>query len=225
MFIELVDVLRCTGAHEETWLVASADRMDGRHIVEGSLGCPICRARFPIRDGAADFRGVAAAPSAGRDLPDEAPPDHGDPATEALRLAALLDLREPAQRALLAGAWAHHADDLLALVPAELLLLDPGPLLRGGAGRSVLHVGVQPLPLAAGAMHAAALDAPISRDPARAASVVRAVRARGRVVGPVGAPVPEGVRELTRDARHWVAEREAPASAPVALQGSRGRRP
>jgi hypothetical protein len=37
MFIELVDALRCPVPHEESWLVASADRMEARHIVDGTL--------------------------------------------------------------------------------------------------------------------------------------------------------------------------------------------
>ena len=36
MFIELVDSLRCVASHEETWLVASVSRMDGRHVVEAA---------------------------------------------------------------------------------------------------------------------------------------------------------------------------------------------
>src|SRR5512134_1504766 len=51
MFIELVDSLRCLEPHDETWLVAAVTRMDGRHIAEGVLGCPICRREYPIRDG------------------------------------------------------------------------------------------------------------------------------------------------------------------------------
>ena len=236
MFIELVDVLRCTAAHEDTWLVASADRMQGRYIVDGSLGCPICRARFPIHGGIANFTSDAAdahaadadavaAPDATVDASSPRRLEDDDADGEALRLAALLDLREPGQRVLLAGSWASLADGVLSLVAAELLLVDPPAGTAAGAGRSVLRSAPLAAPLAAGAMHGAALDDAAARDARRAEGIVRAVRPRGRLVGPVGAPVPDGVRELTRDARHWVGEREAPASAPVALQLSRGRRP
>ena len=40
MFVELVDLLRCPHAHEDSWLVAAADETADRHIVHGSLGCP-----------------------------------------------------------------------------------------------------------------------------------------------------------------------------------------
>ena len=51
MFVELVDLLRCPRPHEDTWLVAAAEAMSGRHIVRGTLGCPVCEAEYPIRDG------------------------------------------------------------------------------------------------------------------------------------------------------------------------------
>ena len=46
MFIELVDALRCPVAHAESWLVAAAIRMEARHIVDGTLGCPVCSAEL-----------------------------------------------------------------------------------------------------------------------------------------------------------------------------------
>ena len=218
MFIELVDVFRCTAAHEETWLVATADRMIGRHIDAGSLGCPICRASWPIRDGAADFSGGGPVRPVSDD--DVA---RRDPTEEAMRLAALLGLTEPGQRVLLFGGWARLAAPLLAVVAVELLLVDAPPDVGAGDGRSPLRCGAQPVPLAAGSMRGAALDLATAGDPLRADAAVRAVRAGGRVVGPVAASVPADVRELARDERHWVGERTAPASAPVPLQIVRGR--
>ncbi|HKG91357.1 MAG TPA: hypothetical protein VKA84_05685, partial [Gemmatimonadaceae bacterium] len=96
MFIELVDHLRCVRPHEEIWLVAAARRMDGRHIIEGTLGCPVCRAEYPIREGAADFRsrdgGAADAGAQAAAVPDE---------TEVMRAGALLGLVEGGGVALL----------------------------------------------------------------------------------------------------------------------------
>ena len=57
MFLELVDSLRCVRAHEDSWLVARADELVARHIVRGALGCPICEARYAVRNGIADFTG------------------------------------------------------------------------------------------------------------------------------------------------------------------------
>lgn len=220
MFIELVDLLRCTGAHEETWLVASTGLMTHRHIVEGSLGCPTCRAVYPIHRGVVDFSGgelpaAVVSPDAGA----------GDASVEddALRLAALLGLSEPNQRVLLIGDWGRLAGPLLAIVPAELLLVDPPADVDAGEGRSPIRCGARPVPLMAEGLRAAALDGPTAHDPARARAAVRAVRAGGRVVGPADAPLPAEVRELARDDRHWVGEREATASAPVPLRILRNR--
>ena len=41
MFIELIDTLRCPTPHDESWLVLAADRMAARHVVEGTVGCPV----------------------------------------------------------------------------------------------------------------------------------------------------------------------------------------
>ena len=42
-----------TTPHEASWLVVSFARRDGRFIVEGTLGCPVCHRQYPIRDGVA----------------------------------------------------------------------------------------------------------------------------------------------------------------------------
>jgi len=62
MFIELVDSLRCLTPHEETWLVASVAEMSGRHIIDGRLGCPICRRSYPVREGVGIFTADGSAP-------------------------------------------------------------------------------------------------------------------------------------------------------------------
>ena len=82
MFIELIDVLRCPNPHEESWLVLASRRIDGRDVMEGVLGCPVCAAEVPSADGVGRF----AAES--RSIARQRAATEG----EALRLAALLDL-------------------------------------------------------------------------------------------------------------------------------------
>jgi uncharacterized protein YbaR (Trm112 family) len=217
MFIELVDSLRCVAPHEDTWLVASADRMEGRRLVEGTLGCPTCRAAYAIRDGVV-WLGVDAAVQ----LPVGARPDATRLEAEAMRLAALLDLREPGARALLGGTRGHLAHVVASLTGAELLLLDPPADVHPGEGVSVVRSGGR-VPLAASSMRAAALDAALA---GAMPGVLHAVRDRGRIVAPGDAPLPDEAAELARDARDWVAERHARPSAPVQLtlmRGGRGR--
>jgi uncharacterized protein YbaR (Trm112 family) len=209
MFIELVDALRCPTPHEESWLVAAATRTAFRHIVEGTLGCPVCRAQYPIRRGVVDFRRAPRVVA----LPD-APPDE----EQATRLAAFLDLTDRTGFAVLLGPWGVHATLLRAAVETPLVVVDPPEGIEGEPGISVLRCDGE-LPLAAGAARGVALD---GGSAARVASAVRATRVRGRLVAPISVALPAEVKELARDDSVWVAEREAAASPLVVLHVRRG---
>ncbi len=211
MFIELVDALRCPSAHEESWLVAAATRMEFRHIVDGTMGCPVCKAQYPVRRGVVDFR---RADIGGAAKPQHAPPDP----TDASRLAAFLDLTDRTGFAVLLGAWSVHAPLVRGLVETPLIIVDPPDGTEGEPGISVIRCD-GPIPIAAGTARGMAIDAP---GVARVASAVRATRVKGRVLAPVSVPVPDGVTELARDAATWVAERGTSASALVSLHVRRG---
>ena len=216
MFIELVDDLRCPRPHEETWLVASADRTEGRDIVEGTLGCPVCRAEYPIRRGVVWFADRAGAGS----VEPAPPPPRADPEVS-LRLAAFLDLSDGQGLALLAGSWARHARPLGELVvPTHLVLLNPDPPLDAGRGLSVLEASAA-IPLADATCRGVALD-DAHADAAHLTAAVRVLRPRGRLVAPAAVAVPPGVTELARDDRLWVAERAAAPPKLVTLQGRGG---
>ena len=218
MFIELVDHLRCIRPHEDAWLVAASYRMDERHILDGVLGCPVCRAEYPVRDGVVDLTAGAAQP-APHDPATDDPRADGD---EALRLAALLHLLDVRAPVLLGGRWSGCAPTLAEAVPAAFLLLNPAPQpARHPALSTLLAAGT--VPIAAGALHAAALDATLAADPGVVAAAARALRPRGRLVAPAAAPLPEGLVELARDERHWVAESSGPPSAPIGLARAPGR--
>ena len=201
MFIELVDALRCPVPHEESWLVAAAVRMESRHIVEGTLGCPVCSAEYPIRDGVVDFRragGSIVASSAPRE------------ADLALRMAALLNLADAQGFAVLLGEWGAQAHELASLVETPLVLVDPPAGIVGGPGVSVVRCDGE-IPLAIGTARAMALD---DGSTARVASAVRATRTKGRIMAPVSVSVPEAVTELARDETMWVGERN-PVQSPL----------
>jgi uncharacterized protein YbaR (Trm112 family) len=209
MFIELVDALRCPTPHEESWLVASADRMEARHIVDGTLGCPVCKAGFPIRNGVVDFRRGAL-----RELPASTAADQ----EQAMRLAAFLDLSDAQGFAVLLGQWGAHAPLLRALVETPLVLVDPPEGIEGEPGISVIRCNGD-LPLAAAASRGIAID---DGPAARVASAVRATRVKGRLVAPASVVVPAGVRELARNDSMWVGERETHDSPLLALHVRRG---
>jgi uncharacterized protein YbaR (Trm112 family) len=204
MFIELVDALRCPRDHAESWLVASATHMEARHIMRGTLGCPVCLAEYPVEDGVVDFRAERRAVPTRRET---------RPADSAMRLAAMLDLADASGFAVLIGAWGSIAAELTGIVETPLILVDPSGEIVGSPGISVLRCDGQ-IPLATGAARAVAIDAASGM---RSESAVRAARAKARVLAPIAVPVPQGVRELARDAQVWVGEREAIASPIVTL--------
>ena len=204
MYIELVDALRCPVLHEETWLVASTTRMEARHIVTGTLGCPVCLAEYPIVDGVVDFRGdrTMALPAAEPHAPNAA-----------MRVAAMLDLTDATGFAVLLGQWGALANDLAGMVETPLIAVDPPDGVVGSPGVSVIRSD-EVLPLAPGAARAIAIDA---RNAARVGAAVRVTRTKGRVVAPAALHLPAGVRELARDEQLWVGEREAAPSPIVTL--------
>ena len=209
MYVELVDVLRCPVPHEESWLVAAAARTEARHIVEGTLGCPVCRAEYPIHEGVVDFRRGASEAAADR--------SDGD-AEQAMRLAAMLNLADGEGFAVLLGGWGAQATLLANIAETPLILVDPPRQIVGAPGISVIRCDGA-LPLATGAARAVAIDVSAV---ARVASAVRATRVQGRVLAPVDIPLPQGVRELARDGSVWIGEREAEASPFVTLHVRRG---
>jgi len=180
-------------------------------VLEGTLGCPVCRTEFPIRDGIADFSDGRPADRAGGDTTITLPPaDH---------LAAMLSLGDALGFAVLIGAWGARADALIESVDAPpLLLVDPPAGVAMGHGLSGIRASGA-LPLATGSARGVATDAV---DPGRVADAARVTRVGGRIVAPAGSPVPEGVRELVRDEALWVGERVALPSAPVTLHVRRG---
>ena len=215
MFIELVDSLRCLEPHDETWLVAAASRMDGRHLIEGVLGCPICRREYAIRDGTAWFS-VRQPDTGERDLTRIAA--DSDPA-RVTRSAALLDLSQPGGIVVLGGSWAAHADAVAELGAAHVVVLNA---LTVGAGvQEVSSIVVDDrLPFGAAVLRGVAVD-DNTTSPALLSSAASSLRSRGRLVAPSDAAVPDGVELLARDERVWVAERTAVTSPPIALRSVR----
>jgi len=194
MFIELVDMLRCPNRHEESWLVLAADRTNGRYVMDGMLGCPICHAEYPIVAGVARFGGPPVARTC--------PPD----ASESLRLAALLDLSDARGYTILVGATGNHAPGMRELTDVQLLLVDPPAGIEMGNGLSGLTTNqASVLPVAAASARAIALDD--SATPALLDAALTVLVPGGRLLAPVRLPLPAEVSELARDDRHWLAER------------------
>lgn len=216
MFVELIDHLRCPQAHEETWLVMTADETRDRHVIRGSLGCPVCQRRYPVAGGTVHFEETGA---------DALPPAFAPAPTGEdwpLRLAAFLDLAEGGGAVGLYGTWARYAESLGDVAER----VEPLAIAPAAATHPMLSAVVPPsrdrIPLATGALRAVAVDAAPGGDPAAVlAEAARLVRAGGRLLAPAGAPVPIGVTELARDADWWVGAREAAPSAVMSIGGRR----
>jgi hypothetical protein len=212
VFIELLDLLRCTNAHEDTWLVASFKTVSNRFVMDGILGCPTCSAKYSITAGIADFR-------TGTDTFRREPwlslttleREH-----LATRAGAFLSVTEPGATVVMGGSWASAAQELSVMTEARVLALNPDKGVEESETVGLLRVGTE-IPVAPGSVLGVALD---SSFPAEIlASAVKAVRPGGRIVGPTEIPPPNELLVLAHDESYWVAEK-----APEVIKLSRAGR-
>src|SRR5437764_7867842 len=120
VFIELIDLLRCVNAHEDTWLVASFRQVTNRMVIEGTLGCPICSAQYEITNGVVDF--TSGEGIADRDA-ERAHASHRRAAL-ATRAGAYLDTTQPGTTIVLGGLWAYAAQDLAEMADLRVIALN-----------------------------------------------------------------------------------------------------
>ncbi len=208
MFTELIDTLRCPASHDDSWLVATSTRTEARHIIDGRLGCPVCRESYPITDAVAVF---GRAPN----LPPVAPFDDA----QAFRIAAQLHLIEAPAPILLTGVWSGAVAALLRITPTVRMFVGDARVTIVLDDRvSLLTLPATRFPLASASLRGVALDADHDTDALRR-DAARIVRANGRIVVPAECVLdPLCWRPLVRDAELQVAERLPLASAPVQLK-------
>lgn len=200
MFIELIDLLRCTNQHDDTWLVASFKSISNRFVLEGTLGCPFCSAEYWIRDGIADFSSGRASAS----CEEERRLASHRREELATRAGAYLDATEPGATVALGGVWAYAAQELSEMAEVRVLALDPAPEVEESEAVGLVRLASD-IPVAPGSLLGVALDAWF---PARIIeSAVRAVRPGGRVVGPVAIAPPPELSILAHDDKYWVAQK------------------
>ncbi|MEO7368602.1 MAG: hypothetical protein ABIZ36_11630 [Gemmatimonadaceae bacterium] len=200
MYIELIDLLRCPRPHEESWLVAAFNKMDGRFVIEGKLGCPICSASYPIKGGTADFRDDASCSTMA---------DPPDVATEemTLRIAGMLGLTRAGAAVVLSRMPSELANSVAELTGVRVICVN-----SVGDGREAENVasvrGDEKLPLASGSIDAMMLAEPVSaRDLDEA---LRVLKTGSRLVAPAASALGGNLRELARDERYIVAEFTGP---------------
>jgi uncharacterized protein YbaR (Trm112 family) len=206
MFVELLEKLRCPNEHEPSALIATASRTVERHIIEGTLGCPVCHAEFGVHDGALDLGGPVIEPTRAPDRSDE----------ETVRTGALLGLDARGGLYVLDGISSHFASGLAELSPSSRFIALASTADVDGAACVIIGHG-EVIPLAAGCARGIVLE---RATPARLRSAVEALASEGRLVAPADAEVPDGIRELARDGQQWVGEREV-VPALLALRRAR----
>lgn len=204
MYLVLTDVLTCPRCGPEQGLIVLTDRMEGRRILEGALGCPICESKYPIRGGLADLRTSDQAPA----------PVSGVPGSgfDAMRTAALLGIAQGPAIVVMLGVTNDAAAEVAAIVPGLEIVT-----VAGDAADGVEQPGVSRLltnaafPLRGSSVRAALIETGVFEEFAR--DVVRVLAIGGRLVFPAGQPrfeelVEGGVlRVLARDASHVVTVR------------------
>lgn len=198
MHIEFIDLLRCPRPHEETWLVAAIERMDGRLIVEGKLGCPVCGADYRIRNGVAFFAEGVAEEAELVEYADRLPAESSE------AVAAFLDLTSPGKVALLSGSFAADAETVARITDSRIIALNSRE--PNGASEVVAAISAQPLlPLAPRSLDGAALD-DRHTTPEMLNEAARLMRPRGRLLAKAGTELPPSFHELARDQNYVVAE-------------------
>jgi hypothetical protein len=134
MFIELTDHLRCPADHDESFLVLLPDRIEGRSVIAGQLGCPVCGRTFELSNGVLDTG----------DSPETTSATAGELDAEALN--ALVGLNGPGGYLALVGDVARHWSAVAELNPGvALVAVNPAPAITDAPGISVLSGGRIPL--------------------------------------------------------------------------------
>jgi len=197
MHIELIDILRCPRDHQESPLVAVFHRVENRDVIDANLGCPICGAKFPIRNGIARFAPENETRESGSTNPAED--------DEAVRLAAYLNLATPGLLVVICDSWKSAFADLAAMAQPRIVGLTRKSTPGGSEDVAWLQIADR-VPLAPQSADAVAIDGDFATASGIAESH-RILRPGGRLLAPADVTLSGGFRELARDDRYVVAER------------------
>jgi uncharacterized protein YbaR (Trm112 family) len=185
MFIELTDHLRCPEEHEESFLVLLPDQMDGRSVISGQLGCPVCGRTYSVSDGILELGGAPAGVTSTTRLTTDA-------------LTALAGLSGPGGYFTLVGPLGSLATEFHEANPGvALVAINPPADVVDAAGISVIRA--PRIPLKSRSMRGVALGQPFADDPSWTTEATRVVLPGLRIVGE-GVEPAEDVIELMASA-------------------------
>jgi uncharacterized protein YbaR (Trm112 family) len=191
MFIELTDHLRCPADHPESYLVLLPEKVEGRSVRAGLLGCPVCGRTFALSDGIPDFGGAPE-------------PEVPDTALSGDAITALVGLSGPGGYLALVGAPARAWRQVEALNPGvAMVAVNPGGGVRDEPGVSVLRGGR--LPLKSHSMRGVVLGRPFADDGLWVVEAAGAVLPGLRVVGEGQEPATDLLELQATAGGVWVA--------------------
>jgi uncharacterized protein YbaR (Trm112 family) len=189
MFIELTDHLRCPADHAESFLVLLPDRLEGRSVRAGQLGCPVCGRTFKLAEGILDVGNAPPLP-----LPSALDPE---------AITALAGVNGPGGYLVLVGSPARLWPEVAELNRGVgLVAVNPDAGVRDEGILSVLRGGV--LPLKARSMRGVVLGAPFGGDPHWVREGARVVLPGLRVVGEGPEPPVEVIDLMASTGGMWV---------------------
>jgi hypothetical protein len=164
--------------------------MDGRSVLTGELGCPVCQRTFQLSDGVFDTG--------------DAPPDTGSTSPlDAAAITALVGLHGPGGYFTVVGAPTALWSELAELNPGvAVVVVNPPAQVKGGAEISVIRSGR--LPLKSGSMRGVVLGKPFADDPQWVREAARVVLPGLRIVGEGKDPPAEIVELLASAGGVWV---------------------
>jgi len=204
MHIEMTELLRCPACPRPegraAFLVLATAEMRGRAVQRGTVGCPVCGAEFPIRNGIVDFREQGAG---GREQTPVAPaPRSLLPAPD---LQALLDLSSPGGYVVLIGDAVRQAAGLAGVLehvhfagingPPDVTAAPYLSLLRAEGG----------IPLRDAFVRGAVVGGDAIEGPWVSEAVRVVLRGRRIVLhGAAAGTAPPGVEQLAAEGGVWV---------------------
>lgn len=215
MFIELIDALRCTVDHADSWLVASISRRDERFVMEGVLGCPVCLREYPLERGVAWFtreprklqqqqEGTGNLPEYVRTAPEGDLLSANGGTHSVMSIGAFLSVREGAT-IVLAGDWARTAHGLSELLPLRIFAINPPEPIYESESVAVL-MSDEGIPLGRGLAHGVALDS-TTASATWLTTAMRVLVDGGHLVAPAHVEVPDDISILARDEHFWVGDK------------------
>jgi len=207
--IELTEMLRCPEAHREEMLVLSTGEMKDRMVRSGLVGCPVCRAEYPIARGIVNFRRSkerVAKDSSSGPRPAYTPPSPL-PAADAAQLQALLELSGPGGYVVLVGSAVRQAPRLSNLMAGiHFVGINPPPDMEEQSALSLLYAN-EKIPLRTAVARGVVVGADLATSPWLVEAHRVLLRGRRFVVENEEPELPIGLLKLAAEHGLWVGEK------------------